>query len=93
MEDAVFTLVPVLPYLSVPTEGTNSLSHENRESKRHGRGCSRSGCYGSIDLRTSYGSYGGPQVFLLTTLLFYKYLMQMKCKKFICLTLLSPFIE
>ena len=56
MEDAVFTLVPVLPYLSVPTEGTNSLSYESRESKRHGRGHSCSGCYGSTDLGTSYGS-------------------------------------
>lgn len=62
-------LVPVLPYLPVPTEGTDSLSYESRESKRHGRGHSFSGGYGSdLAASDSYGSYGGPQVFLLTTL-------------------------
>ena len=83
--------MPVLPYLSVPTEGTDSLSYGSRESKRHGRGHSYSGGYGSSDLASndSYGSYGGHQVFLLTTLLFYWYLMQMKCKNFICLSLFS----
>ncbi|XVE68169.1 hypothetical protein DITRI_Ditri09bG0047300 [Diplodiscus trichospermus] len=63
-EGAVSALVPVLPYLPVPTEGTDSLSYESRESKRHGRGHSYAGGYGSTDLAPtdSYGSYGGPQV-------------------------------
>ncbi|XWS32890.1 hypothetical protein CRYUN_Cryun22dG0029600 [Craigia yunnanensis] len=63
-EGAVSALVPVLPYLSVPTEGTDSLSYESRESKRHARGLSYSGGYGSSDLAASgsYGSYGGHQV-------------------------------
>ncbi|XP_022774509.1 KH domain-containing protein HEN4-like isoform X2 [Durio zibethinus] len=63
-EGAVSALVPVLPYLPVPTEGTDSLSYESRDSKRHGRGHSYSGGYGSSDLAASdsYGSYGGSQV-------------------------------
>ncbi|EOY03507.1 RNA-binding KH domain-containing protein isoform 1 [Theobroma cacao] len=63
-EGAVSALVPVLPYLPVPTEGTDSLSYESRDSKRHGRGHSYSGGYGSSDLGASdsYGSYGGPQI-------------------------------
>ncbi|XP_022740084.1 KH domain-containing protein HEN4-like [Durio zibethinus] len=63
-EGAVSALVPVLPYLPVPTEGTDSLSYESRENKRHGRGHTYSGGYGSSTLAASdsYGSYGGPQV-------------------------------
>ncbi|OMO79326.1 hypothetical protein CCACVL1_13754 [Corchorus capsularis] len=63
-EGAVSALVPVLPYLPVPTEGTDGLSYESRDSKRHGRGHAYSGGYGSSDLSASdsYGSYGGPQV-------------------------------
>lgn len=65
----------------MPTEGTDSLSYESRDSKRHGRGHSYSGGYGSSDLGASdsYGSYGGPQVFLITLPL-YRYLMQIKGK-------------
>ncbi|TYI63387.1 hypothetical protein E1A91_D09G014300v1 [Gossypium mustelinum] len=63
-EGAVNALVPVLPYLHVPTEGTDSLSYESREGKRHGRVHSFSGGYGSSDLAASdgYGSYGGLQI-------------------------------
>ncbi|XVF60569.1 hypothetical protein PTKIN_Ptkin08bG0058500 [Pterospermum kingtungense] len=63
-EGGVSALVPVLPYLPVPTEGTDGLSYESRESKRHGRGHSFSGGYGSSDLAATdnYGSYGAPQV-------------------------------
>ncbi|XVF60571.1 hypothetical protein PTKIN_Ptkin08bG0058500 [Pterospermum kingtungense] len=62
-EGGVSALVPVLPYLPVPTEGTDGLSYESRESKRHGRGHSFSGGYGSSDLAATdnYGSYGAPQ--------------------------------
>ncbi|KAA3456052.1 KH domain-containing protein isoform X1 [Gossypium australe] len=63
-EGAVNALVPVLPYLHVPTEGTDNLSYESREGKRHGRVHSFSGGYGSSDLSASdgYGSYGGLQI-------------------------------
>ncbi|GMJ09291.1 hypothetical protein like AT5G15270 [Hibiscus trionum] len=59
-EGAVSPLVPVLPYLPMPTEGVDSLSYESKESKRHGRGHTFSGGYGSSDLapNESYGSYG-----------------------------------
>ncbi|KAE8695771.1 RNA-binding KH domain-containing protein isoform 1 [Hibiscus syriacus] len=59
-EGAVSPLVPALPYLPMPTEGTDSLSYENRESKRHGRGHTYSGGFGSSDLAPSesYGTYG-----------------------------------
>ncbi|GKV08750.1 hypothetical protein SLEP1_g20342 [Rubroshorea leprosula] len=60
-EGAVSALVPVLPYLPVPAEGADGLAYESRDSKRHGRGHSYSGSYGSSDLPDSdnYGSYGG----------------------------------
>ncbi|KAE8659499.1 RNA-binding KH domain-containing protein isoform 6 [Hibiscus syriacus] len=63
-EGSVSALVPVLPYLHMPTEGTNSLSYESREGKRHGRLHTYSGGYGSSDLAASdsYGSYGGLQI-------------------------------
>ncbi|KAK8334863.1 hypothetical protein V6Z12_A09G015100 [Gossypium hirsutum] len=63
-EGAVNALVPVLPYLHVPTEGTDNLSYESREGKRHGRVHSFSGGYSSSDLSASdgYGSYGGLQI-------------------------------
>ncbi|KAG8501608.1 hypothetical protein CXB51_003918 [Gossypium anomalum] len=63
-EGVVSPLVPVLPYLPMPTEGTDSLSYESRESKRHGRGHTYSGGYGSSDLAPSesYGTYGAPQI-------------------------------
>ncbi|GLT56514.1 hypothetical protein SLA2020_295500 [Shorea laevis] len=60
-EGAVSALVPVLPYLPVPAEGADGLGYESRDSKRHGRGHSYSGSYGSSDLPASdnYGNYGG----------------------------------
>ncbi|KAL4377041.1 hypothetical protein GQ457_02G019190 [Hibiscus cannabinus] len=60
MEGVVSPLVPVLPYLPMPTEGRDSLSYESKESKRHGRGHTYSGGYGSSDLAPSesYGTYG-----------------------------------
>ncbi|KAH1038498.1 hypothetical protein J1N35_040241 [Gossypium stocksii] len=63
-EGVVSPLVPVLPYLPMPTEGTDGLSYESRESKRHGRGHTYSGGYGSSDLAPSesYGTYGAPQI-------------------------------
>ncbi|XWS44325.1 hypothetical protein CRYUN_Cryun15aG0035300 [Craigia yunnanensis] len=69
-EGDVSALVPVLPYLPVPTEGTesggstDSLHYESRESKRHGCGHFCSGGYGSSNIASSdsYGSYGGHQV-------------------------------
>ncbi|KAK8592868.1 hypothetical protein V6N13_043507 [Hibiscus sabdariffa] len=59
-EGAVSPLVPVLPYLPMPTEGRDSLSYESKESKRHGRGHTYSGGYGFSDLAPSesYGTYG-----------------------------------
>ncbi|XVF58298.1 hypothetical protein PTKIN_Ptkin07bG0053700 [Pterospermum kingtungense] len=63
-EGAVSALVPVLPYVPVQTEGTDSLSYESRESKGHGCGHFNSGGYGFSDLAASdsYGDYGGHQV-------------------------------
>ena len=65
-EGAVPTLLPVLPYLPVPAEGSDGLNYESRDSKRHGRGHSYSGGYGaSSDMASSdgYGGYGGSQVY------------------------------
>ncbi|KAF5457127.1 hypothetical protein F2P56_021256 [Juglans regia] len=64
-EGAVSAFLPVLPYLPVSAEGSDGLSYESRDSKRHGRGPSYSGGYGgSSDLAAadSYGSYGGSQI-------------------------------
>ncbi|TYH52278.1 hypothetical protein ES332_D09G015600v1 [Gossypium tomentosum] len=73
-EGAVNALVPVLPYLRVPTEGTDNLSYESREGKRHGRVHSFSGGYGSSDLSASdsYGSYGGLQYYWCSWSLFFR---------------------
>ncbi|XP_041008297.1 KH domain-containing protein At4g18375-like [Juglans microcarpa x Juglans regia] len=64
-EGAVSAFLPVLPYLPVSAEGSDGLTYESRDSKRHGRGHSYSGGYGgSSDLAAadSYGSYGGSQI-------------------------------
>ncbi|KAL5741275.1 hypothetical protein ACOSP7_028007 [Xanthoceras sorbifolium] len=63
-EGAVSAFVPVLPYLPVSENGSDSLNYESRDSKRHARGHPYSGGYGSSDLAAadSYGSYGGSQI-------------------------------
>lgn len=55
--------MPVLPYLPVSENGSDSLHYESRDSKRHVRGHPYAGGYGASDLAASdsYG-YGGPQV-------------------------------
>ncbi|GMP28831.1 hypothetical protein CsSME_00004210 [Camellia sinensis var. sinensis] len=63
-EGAVSALVPVLPYLPMPTDGSDGLKYDSRDSRRHGRGHSYSGGYGGTsDLPPidGYGSYGGLQ--------------------------------
>lgn len=65
-EGAVSAFLPVLPYLPVSADGSDSLNYESRDSKRHGRVHSYSGGYGGTsDLAATdnYGSYGGSQVF------------------------------
>lgn len=64
-EGAVSAFVPVLPYLPMPENGSDSFNYESRESKRHARGHPYSGGYSSSDLGATdrYGSYGGSQVF------------------------------
>ncbi|KAE8669490.1 RNA-binding KH domain-containing protein isoform 6 [Hibiscus syriacus] len=62
-EGVVSPLVPVLPCLPMPTEGTDTLSYKSRESKRHGRGHTYSGrggpsglsSYTSVSRRKNYG--------------------------------------
>lgn len=64
-EGAVSAFLPVLPYLPVSADGSDSLNYESRDSKRHGRVHSYSGGYGgSSDLAAAdnYGSYGGSQI-------------------------------
>ncbi|KAI4346616.1 hypothetical protein L6164_007498 [Bauhinia variegata] len=64
-EGAVSTILPVLPYLPVSADGSDGLSYDGRDSKRHGRGHSYSSGYGgSSDLAAgeSYGSYGSSQL-------------------------------
>ncbi|XP_073060362.1 RNA-binding KH domain-containing protein RCF3-like isoform X1 [Primulina eburnea] len=54
--------LPVLPYLPVSSDGSDSLKYENRDAKSRGRGYS-SGGYGRFDLAPvdSYGLYGSLQ--------------------------------
>ncbi|KAK3211410.1 hypothetical protein Dsin_016116 [Dipteronia sinensis] len=63
-EGAVSAFVPVLPYLPVSENGSDSLNYENRDSKRHARGHPYSGGYGSSDLAAADGCgiYGGSQI-------------------------------
>ncbi|GAA0167746.1 RNA metabolism protein [Lithospermum erythrorhizon] len=59
-EGPVSALVPVLPYLPVPADATDSLKYDNRDTNRHGRGLSYSSGYGgSNDLPPvdDYGNY------------------------------------
>ncbi|XAR71256.1 hypothetical protein NMG60_11028437 [Bertholletia excelsa] len=57
-EGAVSTIVPVLPYLPMSTDSSDDYIYENRDTKRHGRGHSYSGNYGSSSDLPPYGSYG-----------------------------------
>lgn len=68
-EGALSAVLPVLPYLPLSADGSDSLSYDGRESKRHGRGHSYSSGYGGFsDLAggDGYGSYSGSQVCILT---------------------------
>lgn len=74
-EGGLSALVPVLPYVPMSTEAPDSLRYESRDAKRHGRGQSYSGGYGSSsDLPPvdGYGSYTGLQV-SITLILYYFY--------------------
>ncbi|KAA0039466.1 KH domain-containing protein [Cucumis melo var. makuwa] len=65
-EGALSAVLPVLPYLPLSADGSDSLSYDGREGKRHGRGHSYSSGYGGFnDLAggDGYGSYSGSQGF------------------------------
>ena len=67
-EGALSAVLPVLPYLPLSADGSESL-YDGREGKRHGRGHSYSSSYGGFtDLAAGdgYGSYSGSQVRILT---------------------------
>lgn len=63
-EGAVSTFLPVLPYLPMSTDGSESLKYESRDSKNRGRGgYSYSAGYGAdLPPVDAYGGYGGLQV-------------------------------
>ncbi|KAF2313606.1 hypothetical protein GH714_012365 [Hevea brasiliensis] len=63
-EGAVSAFLPVLPYLPVSADSSDGLNYDNRDSKRHGRGHSYSGGYGSSDYAAgdSYGTYASSQI-------------------------------
>lgn len=66
-EGAVPAFVPVLPYLPMPTDGSDDLRYDSRDNKRYGRGHSYSDRYGDasdLPAMDSYGSYDGLQVVL-----------------------------
>ncbi|KAI5665659.1 hypothetical protein M9H77_15512 [Catharanthus roseus] len=58
-EGAVSAFVPVLPYVPMPAEGSDSIRYESRDAKRHGRGHSYSGGYGSSSDLPPVEGYGG----------------------------------
>ncbi|KAK6155080.1 hypothetical protein DH2020_009328 [Rehmannia glutinosa] len=63
-EGAVSAFLPVLPYLPMSADVSDSLKYESRDTKSRGRGYSYSGGYGgSSDLPPvdAYGGYGGHQ--------------------------------
>ncbi|XP_027074870.1 KH domain-containing protein At4g18375 isoform X1 [Coffea arabica] len=63
-EGAVSAFVPVLPYVPMSTDGSDSVRYENRDAKRHGRGHSYSAGYGSSsDMQPldGYGNYASLQ--------------------------------
>lgn len=58
-------MVPVLPYLPMSNNVTDSSKYDSRESRRHGRGQAYSDGYGgSSDMAPSdnYGGYSGAQI-------------------------------
>lgn len=65
-EGAMATFMPVVPYLPMPADASDSLTYDSRESKRSARGhaYSSSGYGGSRDLPISdtYGGYGSTQI-------------------------------
>ncbi|XP_023544404.1 KH domain-containing protein HEN4-like [Cucurbita pepo subsp. pepo] len=64
-EGALSAMLPVLPYLPLSADGSDSLNYDGRDSKRHGRGHSYSSGYGGFgDLAAGdgYGSYSGSQI-------------------------------
>lgn len=68
-EGALSAMLPVLPYLPLSADGSDSLSYDGRDGKRHGRGHSYSSGYGGFnDLAAGdgYGSYSGSQVCMST---------------------------
>lgn len=68
-EGALSAILPVLPYLPLSADGSDSLSYDGRDGKRHGRGHSYSSGYGGFsDLAAGdgYGSYSGSQVCIST---------------------------
>ncbi|KAA0051174.1 KH domain-containing protein [Cucumis melo var. makuwa] len=60
-EDALLVILFVLLYLLLSADGSNSLSYDGREGKRHGRGHSYSSGYGGFNdlVGDVYGSYKG----------------------------------
>lgn len=68
-EGALSAFLPVMPYLPVSADGSDGLSFDGRDGKRHGRGHSYSSGYGGSSDATGgdiYGSYGGSQVLLFS---------------------------
>uniref|UniRef100_A0A2P2MN54 Uncharacterized protein MANES_02G047500 n=3 Tax=Rhizophora mucronata TaxID=61149 RepID=A0A2P2MN54_RHIMU len=63
-EGAVSAFLPVLPYLPVPSHGSDGLNYDGRDNKRLGHGHSYSGSYGSSNytVADAYGSYDSFQV-------------------------------
>lgn len=63
-EGAASAFLPVLPYLPMSTDGSDSLKYESRDSKSRGRGgYSYSGGYGAdMPPVDAYGGYGSLQV-------------------------------
>lgn len=62
-EGAVSAFLPVLPYLPVSADASDSLNYDSRDGKRHGRGHSYSGGYNASEYAgDSYGSYGSSQI-------------------------------
>ena len=67
-EGAVSAFVPVLPYVPMSTDGSDSVRYENRDAKRHGRGHSYSAGYGSssdMPPLDGYGNYASLQVSII----------------------------
>ncbi|KAL0545230.1 hypothetical protein IC582_020380 [Cucumis melo] len=77
-EGSLSTVLPILPYLPLSTDDSDSLSYNGREGKRHGCGNLYSSGYGGFnDLAggDGYRSYSGSQ-FVECNLLSYLKLME-----------------